>query len=234
MQRTITRHSGGYDKKPEVFYGYCYQTRGMRMMDLDDYLGNLREGYIQIQAYTQGVYRMPDGRYSGACKEKDCGCDCDTKSYDSCCDCCICDGDVLIEARCSERRVISLTFANDTRRTREVTLSLSSFTTASGHDLGWTAALSNTKFEMGPCEEKVVQLVVNVDCAAFHKNGASGSAAAGRGDKTKERHLDVDRCEVAYARVSADGCISRPILFAVAVLPNHCDNYVAACKCGCC
>ena len=237
MQRTMTRRGSGKGRNPEVFYGYCYRTQGMRMMTVDDYLCNLREGYTQIQAYTQSLYGVPDARRS---YYDDCGCDCDPCGHDSCCDCCICDGDVLIEARCSERRVISLTFSNDSRRTRDVTVSLSSFSTASGRDLGWAAALSDTKFTLGPCEEKVVQLVVNIDCSVFHKDdpastaGTASTAAKARKDDNNQRLVDVDRCEVAYARVSAEGCISRPVLVAVAVLPNHCDSYVATCKCDCC
>ncbi|MEM1006003.1 MAG: hypothetical protein AAGK26_11490 [Pseudomonadota bacterium] len=231
MQKTIS-NQGDYGRKPEVFYGYCYRIQGMRMMNVDDYLDNLKEGYSQIQAYSLGIYRAPATYRHGT--SYDCGCGDDKHDYDSCCDCCICDGDVLIEARCSERRIVSLTFSNDGRRKRDVTLSLSSFTTASGRDLGWTASLSETKFQLGPCEEKVVQLVVNINCSAFNTGDNGSTASAGSDDAGNPRRQDVDRCEVAYARVSADGCISRPVVVAVAVLPNTCDSHSSSCNCACC
>ncbi|MEX0367051.1 MAG: hypothetical protein AB3N22_13335 [Ruegeria sp.] len=239
MHGVKTRHPRR-SAAPEVFYGYSYQTGGMRMMNIDDYLCNIREGYAQIQDYTDRLYGVPHRKQHarGRYHPHDCGCDydCDCHhdhccGYDSCCDCCICDADVVIEARCLERRLISLTFCNDTRRDREVTLSLSGFTTASGRDLNWTASLSETKFKLGPCGEKTVQLAVQVDCAAFCNGKPDSPDDTGQ---NQDRATDVDHCEVAYARVSADGCISRPVLVAVAVLPNHCDSYVSGCKCGCC
>lgn len=237
MQKTMTPPGGSYARKPEVFYAYCYRTQSMRMMDIDDYLCSLREGYTQLQAYySTALYGVPGVQYS----PKQCGCDygcecCDSpRVYDSCCECCICDGDVLIEARCSERRVISITFSNDSRRTRDVALSLSSFTTASGRDLGWNASLSETKFSLGPCEEKVISLAVNIDCSVFHKDHGTGKSSKDREEKDDQRRHDVDRCEVAYARINADGCINRPVLVAVAVLPNQCDSHISTCKCDCC
>ncbi len=248
----LQMHRNRPSAKPQVFYGYSYRSGGMRMMDIDEYCDSLRDGYTQIQRISGQMYDpmdgsmqmrsvYPKGRRHTHC---DCGCDCGCDytchdkccGYDSCCDCCICDADVVIQARCSERRSISLTIENDTRRDREITLSVSDFTTASGKDLGWAAALSETKFKLGPCQEKTVQLVVNIDCNAFHGKQPAGASTSKDGSTVldKDRLPDVDRCEVAYARVAADGCLSRPVLVAVAVLPNHCDSYVARCKCGCC
>ncbi|MCV6584555.1 MAG: hypothetical protein OIF47_03385 [Marinibacterium sp.] len=247
MQRSLARPARSRSlsrSKPEVFYGYCHRIQSMRMMNIDDYLGSLRNSYDQMRAYTDMLYRTPAPRGGCDCGcGPDCGCGtacdcgCDSACHDSCCDCCVCDADVLIQARCSERRVVSLTFVNDTRRDRDVTLSLSPFTTAGGRALNWAAALSHTQFQLTPCEERVVQLVVNVDCGAFgdheprdDNTGATGTTAS---DNRQDRR-DLDRCEVAYARVSADGCLSRPVLVAVAVLPDRCDSHVSGCKCGCC
>ena len=38
----------------------------------------------------------------------------------------------------------------------------------------------------------------------------------------------------ALARVSADGCLIRPVIVAVAVLPDHCGARKIGCLCGCC
>jgi hypothetical protein len=43
----------------------------------------------------------------------------------------------------------------------------------------------------------------------------------------------VDRCEVGYAALRADGCTVRPVLIAVAVLPSDCDAFRSPCG-GCC
>ena len=44
----------------------------------------------------------------------------------------------------------------------------------------------------------------------------------------------VDECKVAYATLRAEGCTVRPIVIAVAVLPNDCGSHHAGCQCGCC
>ena len=49
-----------------------------------------------------------------------------------------------------------------------------------------------------------------------------------------ERLGSVDRCEVAYATLRAEGCSVRPVVLAVALLPDDCDDYRRPCSCGCC
>jgi hypothetical protein len=39
---------------------------------------------------------------------------------------------------------------------------------------------------------------------------------------------------VAYATLRAEGCLVRPVVIAVAVLPDDCDAYRRPCGCGCC
>jgi hypothetical protein len=51
---------------------------------------------------------------------------------------------------------------------------------------------------------------------------------------TDTRLGSVDRCEVGYATIRAEGCLVRPIVLAVAVLPDDCDAYRRPCSCGCC
>jgi hypothetical protein len=128
--------------------------------------------------------------------------------------------------RCGEVRQIPITLDNDTRREREVKLELGAFATDSGKELGWQTKLSDTQFKLGPCGEKTVVLTVTVDCSKF------GSAASS--ERQREEPADVERCHVAYATLRAEGCLIRPLVIAVAVLPNDCGAYRAGCLCGCC
>jgi hypothetical protein len=133
---------------------------------------------------------------------------------------------VVEYARCGEQRQIPITFDNDTRRERDVTLQIGNFATESGQDVGWQTSLSTTKFKLSPCGETTVLLSVNVDCS---KIGVPSTAGDGGQSTT------VDSCKVAYATLRADGCSVRPLVIAVAVLPVRCGAHRAGCGCsGCC
>ena len=133
--------------------------------------------------------------------------------------CCVRCADALEYARCGEVRRIPVTFDNDTRREREVKLQLGAFATDGGKELGWQAELSETEFKLSPCGEKTVILTVTIDCG---KVGDTRTPAT------------VDSCKVGYATLRAEGCIVRPLVIAVAVLPNDCGAHHAGCQCGCC
>jgi hypothetical protein len=60
--------------------------------------------------------------------------------------------------------------------------------------------------------------------------GRSASTVGGRDDVFGS----VDKCEVGYATIRADGCLTRPIVVAIAVLPDDCDASRHGCGCGCC
>jgi hypothetical protein len=86
-----------------------------------------------------------------------------------------------------------------------------------------------------------VAVTVEVRCDPV--GGANEPGVAPKGGANKERASaaavdagagSVDRCEVGYATLRADGCIVRPIVLAVAVLPDDCDAYRRPCSCGCC
>jgi len=173
-----------------------------------------------------------------------CGCGCDDRH----CECHVCDADVLVQARCGEVRRIPVTFENATRRERPVKLELESFKTADGRDLKWTFLLSETEFTLKPCDEHTVTVAVQLRCEAFGGEATPADSpipketdtAAGvrlgnvSGAVNSPRFGSVDRCEVAYARLRADGCLIRPIVIAVAVLPDDCDSLHHSCGCGCC
>jgi hypothetical protein len=102
---------------------------------------------------------------------------------------------------------------------------LGAFATESGKELGWHATLSEHEFKLPPCGEKTVLVTVTVDCAKLERTP---------GDTERSTPAAVDSCVVAYATLRAEGCTIRPLVIAVAVLPNDCGAHHAGCQCGCC
>jgi hypothetical protein len=227
---------------PAVYFGYCGRTSRYRMMDLADFLSNVQQGMSRWMSDTTTIYqdfargasapaagRAWDAR---AHRTRECGCECD----DCHCECCVCDADVLVHARCGEIRRIPVTFENDTRRERTVKLTLDPFATAGGRDLKWGVQISEPTFTLRACDEHTVTVAVQVTCEAFG-GGTGGQDATTQPNiaATNESRVgQVDRCEVAYATLRADGCLIRPVVIAVAVLPDDCDAYRRPCGCGCC
>jgi hypothetical protein len=248
---------GQQSRGPEMFYGYCHDSRRMRMMDYPDYVKNVQTGYSNLysspasamQPLSAVMQPMVDalttmmgtpvsspaqpthqqghhhhGHHQHGC---DCGChhehDCGCREHDCSCSCCIRCADVVEYARCGETRRIPITFNNDTRRERDVTLQLGNFATESGQDVGWQASLSTTQFKLAPCGETTVLLSVPVDCSKL-----------GTPSNIEGRAPTVDNCKVVYATLRADGCTVRPLVIAIAVLPDHCGAHHAGCGCGCC
>jgi hypothetical protein len=241
-----------------MFYGYCHDSKRMRMMDYPDYVKNLQTGYSNVysnpasamQPLSAAMQPMVDAistmmRYPASSPAQtvpqsghyhhehhhhhgcDCGChheeehDCGCHEHDCSCSCCIRCADVIEYARCGETRRIPITFNNDTRRDRDVTLQMGNFATESGQDVGWQASLSTTKFKLGPCGETTVLLSVPVDCSKL-------------GTSQEDRQPRVDSCKVVYATLRAEGCSVRPLVIAIAVLPDHCATHHACCSCSCC
>jgi hypothetical protein len=239
MQTGHHQHShggcAGESRGAEVFYGYCHDTNRMRMMDYTDYMSNVQTGYSNLYSNPaagmqpiidalSGMMRSPSSstapthhkhhKHGCGCHEEDCGCSC-----------CIRCADVIEYARCGEARRIPITFDNDTRRERDVTLQLGNFATESGQDAGWQASVSPTTFKLPPCGETTVLLSVTVDCS---KLGVPSTTT------DQHRPPTVDDCKVAYATLRAEGCSVRPLVIAVAVLPERCGAHRAGCGCGCC
>jgi hypothetical protein len=239
-----------------MFYGYCHDSKRMRMMNYPDYVKNVQTGYanlysnpasamqplsaamqpmvdamstmMQTPAYspTQASHQHGHHRHHGhGC---DCGChhghDCGCHEPDCSCSCCIRCADVIEYARCGETRRVPITFNNDTRRERDVTLQLGNFATESGQDAGWQASLSTTQFKLAACGETTVLLSVPVNCSTLGTPSTQGD----------ERQPTVDNCKVVYATLRAEGCSVRPLVIAIAVQPDHCGAHHAACGCGCC
>ena len=183
---------------------------------------------------------------------EDCGCGCHHHDDRDCgCYCCVRCADLVEYARCGEIRRIPVTFDNDTRRERNVKLTLGAFATQGGQETGWATQLSDTQFTLGPCGEKTVVVSVSVDCSKIGTNPPTGTTTQpppgttnqppagttnqpGNGTTERQPTATVDSCKVAYASLSAEGCAIRPLILAVAVLPEHCYAHQASCGCGCC
>lgn len=147
------------------------------------------------------------------------GGECDCHSH---CHCSICNADLVAYVRCGEHRIIPLTFANDTRREREVTLALSPFNLASGQTAAVSGRLSRETFKLAACGEERVSISIAVECATPTPAGVPVAGA------------DVEECRVCYADLRAPGCLSRPLRIAIAILPLDCNSYDVHChSCGC-
>jgi len=210
----------------------------------------MNDGANAYQDMLRNYSGMAQGTYGGTAKSGDCGCK--QRECDDChCECCVGDADVLVHARCGELRRIPITFENDSRRDKPVKLDLGKFLTAGGRDLGWAAQLSDTEFTLRPCGEQTVTLLVAIRCEDKNRDNQPAPAqpnvnqpvdpnVRGAADKARaigglnERFGSVDRCEVGYATIRAEGCLTRPVVVAVAVLPDDCDAYRHPCGCGCC
>jgi hypothetical protein len=212
----------------------------MRMMDYAEYVDNMRTAYSNMyqrmtdsmQSYMEGFRGPGEHHHHHHGHRSDCDCcDCRGKrdpchDHDCHCECCIRCADTVEYARCGETRLIPITFDNDSRRERDVKLQLGGFSTDGGLDLGWQASLSETEFKLPPCGEKTILLRVQVDCTRLDPTPP--------GTPDERRNPAVDSCKVAYATLRADGCIIRPLVIAVAILPNDCRDHRAGCLCGCC
>ena len=243
MQTGQQRYSNyGYQDQsrgPEILYGYCHDTKRMRMMDYADYMKNIQTGYTNLYSdpasSMQPMMNVMDTLStmmrgmgsSGTRSRRKHDCDCERWEKDCACSCCIRCADVVEYARCGEVRRIPVTFDNDTRREREINLQLGSFATESGQDVVWTASLSETAFKLPPCGEKTILVSVNVDC-----EGMNRSPNQDRQADRKDGPIAIDNCKVVYATLRADGCTIRPLVLAVAVLPDHCGAHGIGC--GCC
>jgi hypothetical protein len=235
MSRMVTNAQTAYQ---DAQTAYQDMMRGL-------YAPTLRQYDETMRGPSRGTY---DHRHGHHHHGHGCSCGC----HDTCechCECCVCDADVLVHARCGEVRRIPVTFSNDSRRERQVKLDLEKFVTKGGRDVNWTATLSETEFTLKPCGEHTVTLTVGVRCDSFTGGGTDNQpgtpgtnpnqpnpSATSDGAPTINRGPvgTVDRCEVAYAVLRAEGCSVRPAVIAVAVLPDNCDAYRRRCGCDCC
>jgi hypothetical protein len=182
--------------------------------------------------------------------DRDCGCDhhdrdCGCESRSCRCDCCVEDADIVVYAHCGETRVVPIEIDNDTRKPREdVTLEITDVRTAGGRLLSWpTAASVQGPLVLEACSTTRFEILVRVDCRskdpagdepADKPNGAKAEQAADLQVVATRDRTDVDECVVGYFTVRLGGCLTRPIVVAVAALPFSCDSYRTGCACASC
>jgi hypothetical protein len=227
---------------PAWYYGYCHDTGQMRMMTYPDYVNNMQTGYTNLYNTIPSMMAQPStaagtqtaptysGRKQYGHSHEHHDCDCDHDCDDDCgceCSCHVRCADTVEYARCGEVRRIPITFENDTRRDRDVALTLGTFATSSGKEVGWQTSLSDTKFTLPACGHKTVILTVPVQCGSTDPAGNTAPTDVSTSSQ-------VDSCKVAYATLRAEGCRVRPLVIAVAVVPDHCGAHHADCGCGCC
>jgi hypothetical protein len=204
------------------------------MMDYEDYLSNVQTGFSNMyQGSATAMQPVIDAltnvmRGAGVAVRTKRGYGYHEHhvpyEHDCSCQCCIRCADLIEYARCGEVRQIPITFENESRRERNVKLQLGAFATESGQEPGWQATLSETEFKLPPCGEKTILLTVTVDCGKL----------AGTPQGEERKPPTVDSCKVLYATLRAEGCAIRPLVIALAVLPEHCGAHHAGCGCGCC
>jgi hypothetical protein len=181
---------------------------------------------------------------------RDCGCeqgDCDGCGSERCdCRCCITDADLIIYARLGERRVVPVTIENPRRRERQIKLELSQFSTRAGSPVRVRASiLGPAEFTLASCQEQQTVLVIeaagdtdkddnppNTDTPNLNTPNDIRQAAAT--DMSRAALPDVEDCQVFYADLRVEGCETRPVRIALAVLPRNCDGFKVDCGCGCC
>jgi len=150
------------------------------------------------------------------------GCECETDV----CACCVPDADIVLHARAGERRVVPFVLHNRWRREREVSVEVGPWHRCSGADLRIQAKVDGEGFTLGPCEDRVVRLLVAVA-------GVDDEAVTTEDGEPAVRLGDVEQCSSAYADVRFEGC-ARPQRVAVVVEPAECGAVEVDCDCGCC
>jgi len=164
------------------------------------------------------------GRGCGACAER-----CDP------CECRVCDADLVVYGRPGERRVVPLHIDNDRHQERTVELGIDGWATEDGQAVAIEAQLTRGSFVMEPCSSQLTGLVIEIGSVTGgsisdhlpHRDVEAEALAARR---SKVRH--PRGCVVAYGRLSGRGCLTRPVVVAVAILSNDCHPHEIAC--GCC
>ncbi|MEO6966149.1 MAG: hypothetical protein ABI076_09680 [Acidobacteriaceae bacterium] len=237
---------------PAFLYGYCHDSGRMRMMNMPDYMRNMQTGYTNmaqapatLMQQMAGVVSSPSSNqsyedYQGhggherqhGHQKHGCGCQ---EREDCGCECCIRCADTVEYVRCGETRKIPITFDNDSRRERLITLELGSVLTDGGRKLDWPASLSQTEFTLGPCGEKTVLLTITVNCGQRATTPVTGGNVDVNANPNQDAPpVSIESCLVGYLTVRADGCMIRPIIVAIAALPDRCGAHHIGCLCGCC
>jgi len=158
-------------------------------------------------------------------ERRPCGCEhvhCDP------CACTVCDADLEAKAYVGEVRVFPVTLENPRSRPRTVTARLSGWVTADGEKLEWPTEVLPPTVELGPCQEATLGVEVKVVLPGTRPPAPTPSP------NPVPDQADPRACLVAYCDLSLDGCETRPIRLALAILPRRCGAFLERCGCACC
>jgi hypothetical protein len=156
------------------------------------------------------------------CRELD-PCDCDPCAPRCCdpCRCCIGDADLVIKARPGETLVTPFLVHNPRRREREVKVTLSPWRACDGDVPGLTSSVAPTDLKIEPCRDEQVLITTKIPAGGQETPGAA-------------RGQEWCGCHVFYANLAFEGCVTRPIVLALAVLAHDCWPHDVCCCCDCC
>ena len=172
-------------------------------------------------------------------------------AHDCRCECCIVDADYVVYARCFERRLVPIRdrerhaegprgrHARGERRAerRRPGAALEGHRPAGNHRSRSRRAAPprSTCSSRSAVATATTTMEVKHDTKASRRSeGDRAAQAAEAASRTDVELADVDDCEVGYVTIRVDGCLIRPIVVAIAVLPRDCDAYHAGCSCSCC
>jgi hypothetical protein len=158
-------------------------------------------------------------RHGEGCGCRECCDPCEPKTCDPC-KCCVGDVDVVVYARPGETRSIPFVVANDRVRQRKVTVSIGKWQTSDGKDVGVVSHVTPGELVMEPCTEAVLSVRVTIP-QSKEQSDAPGRRSRGR-------------CEVLYANLSFEGCRTRPLALALAILADDCWPHQVHCSSCCC
>ena len=153
---------------------------------------------------------------------------------------------------------------NPWRREREVSIEVGPWHGCPGDDLEIRAALEEEKIVLGPCEDRIVRLLISTrganddgssssrDAKAAKDPAATTDAPGTAGKQAKpagaagRKPVDVAiGVDTGRRTTDVESCVSayadvrfegcaRPQRVAVVVLPAECDAVEVGCDCGCC
>jgi hypothetical protein len=122
----------------------------------------------------------------------------------------------VIRARPGETLVTPFNLHNPRRRERTVSVSLTPWRGCDGPIAGLTSTVAPKDLKIEPCREEQVLVTTKIP-----GEGRDNTASP-----------DWCGCRVFYANLSFEGCLTRPVTLALAVLAHDCSPHDV--HCGCC
>jgi len=255
--------SDSASRGPEIFYGYCHNTRQMRMMNYTDYVNNVQTGYTNLYTNPASVMQPmvnalaatgPSGgvayqehhdhhhHHHDHCHEDrhehDCGCGCGSHEHDCGCGCGCHENDCGCSCCIGCADVVEYVRCGEIRR---IPLTFDNDTRREREvklQLGNFATEGGVdvgwKAVVSPAEFKLAPCGHTTVILSVEVLCGKLSPVSAPGTTEREPIADVESCKVAYATLRAEGCKICPLVIAVAVLPERCEAHHTNCLCSCC